>query len=188
MGNVSQLLSGPCDIVNFHSLRLPLHRGLVQSALGCFDCRKASHIFKGTKPAKLGPTLLVVNVAPPGHFSVCRATAPSDEGLHQSKCLHATAAATTTTTTLGQPINARALLGLLFLRRHAGSADMHFTWSAWHSRLALFTKFLRVGLASVLRENPCRKTTFALLCGKTPDANFRQARVCMVQEALPTTT
>ena len=60
--------------------------------------------------------------------------------------------ATTTTTTLRRPVNARTLQGWSFLRGHRQSADMHFTWPAWdksQSRLALFVKCVCVASVSV---------------------------------------
>ena len=50
-------------------------------------------------------------------------------------------------------------------------------WDKTHSRLALLAKFLCVAFVSVFRGNSCRKTKIAVLCGKTLDANFIQARV-----------
>ena len=55
---------------------------------------------------------------------------------------------------------------------------MHFTWPAWdkaQSRVALFVKFVCIASVSVFRGNPCRERKNAFLCGKTPDANFREA-------------
>ena len=39
----------------------------------------------------------------------------------------------------------------------------------------MFVKFVCVASVSVFRGNPCRETKNAVLCGKTPDANLREA-------------
>ena len=53
---------------------------------------------------------------------------------------------------------------------------MRFTWPVWdktHSVCAELGNLRCVAIASGFRGNPCRKTNFSFLCGKTLDANFR---------------
>ena len=67
-------------------------------------------------------------------------------------------------------------------RSDEGNSHMRFTWPVWNKTHFVFAELANLlceAFASAFRRNPCRKTKFAFLCGKTLDSNFGNMRLCL---------